>query len=234
MPDFITIDEIKGFTNSGDVPLNEIVAQDFRGVKATLDSILEGLPPLPGTVTYSAPGTFTFTVPKKIVKVSVRLAGGGGPGANGSNTTENGDGYGHYFYSSCNAPSGAGGGASEQKQGEFIVTPGQTIAVTVGRGGDVGVNGGTSSFGGFLSGTGGEKATGAVGGKIGGGTGNIICKPLVPGAGGRSTGANGGSGGLGGEGYTGSGNAPVQNPTPYKYQGKPGNPGSNGYVTISW
>lgn len=98
-------------------------------------------------------GAGTFTVPSGVFRIFCRAwgAGGGGGGAN------NGA-----------AAGGAGGGYSE---GWFAVTPGQSIAVTIGAGGSAGTgaptnggNGGTTSIGSLLSATGGLGGSGASGG----------------------------------------------------------------------
>ena len=94
----------------------------------------------------------TWTVPSGISQVRARLWGaGGGSGAGGS-----------------------GGGYAE---GYFPVTPGTTIAITVGAGGTSGLAGGTTSFGTFASATGGApggsgSANGAGVAAANGGTGS--------------------------------------------------------------
>ncbi|WNO06052.1 hypothetical protein [Rhodoferax mekongensis] len=122
----------------------------------------------------------TFTVPAGVTTAKVTVVGGGGGGGGSSG----GIGFG-----------GGGGGASVR-----IVTgltPGGTVAVTVGAGGAAGgVNsagggGGTSSFGAFCS------ATGGGGGSTSGGTG---CAFGGLGSGG-SLNMRGGTGGFGTSGF---------------------------------
>jgi hypothetical protein len=107
----------------------------------------------------------TFTVPTGVTAVKVTVVGGGGNGGAGNVSTS--------------SPGGGGGGGVAIR---YItgLTPGNTVAVTVG-----GV-GGTSSFGAYCSATGGVT-------------------PALNGAGGAGGTATGGdinlSGGTGGEGY---------------------------------
>jgi hypothetical protein len=91
---------------------------------------------------FSAPGTFSFTVPSGITKIMIEVWGAGGGGGN----------------SSVNAvgtmTSGSGGGYGKEI---FSVTPGTTYSIVVGAGGTSGGgNGGTSSFGSLISATGGQ------------------------------------------------------------------------------
>lgn len=108
----------------------------------------------------TAPGTRTFTVPAGVTKI--RAAVVGCPGWGGSTA------------------SGAGGGYSEDY---YNVTPGQTFSYTVGARANTGSpNGGTCSFGGLIS------ATGGIGNTVGGAGGT--------GSGGRVN-TSGGAGGSG-------------------------------------
>jgi len=131
----------------------------------------------------------TFTVPSGIGKVYVRVwgAGGGGGGVLSTGT-----------YSA--AGGAAGGGYTE---GYVAVTPGQSIAVTVGVGGTGGTGtpsnggvGGTSSFGSFMS------ATGGAGGNL---AGNGVI------AGSQGTGGTGTGGGLAVTGFAGNGGLAATN-----------------------
>jgi len=66
---------------------------------------------------YTTPGTYAFTVPAGVTRVrAVVIGGGGGGGASPDGNYYGGD-------------SGSGGGFA---MGEYTVTPGQAITVTVG------------------------------------------------------------------------------------------------------
>lgn len=135
----------------------------------------------------------TFTVPAGITQVWVTMCGGGGGGAGGGNGS---------------GTSGGGSGGWYYMQ-PITVTSGQLIAVTVGNGGSAGAansnggTGGTTSFGSFLSATGGE-----------GGRNTSSNGLYVGGSGGIPNGQNGGSplgdymGGMGGSTPLGSGGLP--------------------------
>ncbi len=114
----------------------------------------------------------TFTVPPGVKSMRGRCVGGGG-GAYGA----------------------GGGGGGGYAHGEFSVTPGQSISITVGAAGAVYAGGGTSSIGAFMTATGG-------GSSPGGGSGGV-------GAGGdfRASGGNGSGGGGGAGSQLGDGGA---------------------------
>lgn len=125
---------------------------------ATVAYLLNPAQLLVGATTAITSST-TFTVPAGVTllrKVRVWGAGGGGGGANGT------------------AAAGSGGGAGGYGEFALAVTPGQTIAATIGVGGNAGGNvsnglpGGTTSFGSFCSCTGGGGGTGSTGGAVGG------------------------------------------------------------------
>ena len=146
------------------------------------------------------------------------------------------------------SPGGGGGGAGGVALGMVSVTPGQTITVTIGAGGAGGGGGGTSSFGAFMSATGGISPgagyQGAVGGAGSGGSLALLGGAGSPGlgsVGGQVSGGAGGSnayggggvggafatsgsnGGLGGGGGGGAGSAGTS----------PG-PGGSGLVVVEW
>lgn len=115
----------------------------------------------------------TFVVPPGVTRIRGRVLGGGG-GASGR--------------SSGTAFGGAGGGGGGYSEGYFNVTPGASIAVTVGAGGAggaagaSGTAGGTSSLGALCSATGGgfgiingggAGASGGIGGSGSGGSINV-------------------------------------------------------------
>jgi hypothetical protein len=147
---------------------------------------------------FSASGN--FTVPAGVTRIKVRLVGGGGGGGSGSTSQ-----------------GGGGGGAGGYAEGVYTVTPGASIAVTIGAGGTAGIYGGTVSgqggstiFGSYCSATGGlgglAAATYAYGGAGGAGTGGAINEPggygtdgnagslMFPGNGGASAFGGGGRG----------------------------------------
>ena len=137
------------------------------------------------SATFKASGT--FIVPCEVRRVRVLAVGGGSGGLCGE--------FG-------------GGGSGYVRSGEYGVTPGQAVAVTVGSGGEGSTSkyndtqdskaGGTSSFGAFLSAAGGEGRSGtgnfagAAGGS-GGGEGTAYCNEGTSGAGGTD-GSNGSKG----------------------------------------
>lgn len=154
---------------------------------------------LPTMQVFSSSGT--FTVPTGITKVKVTVIGGGGGGGYSAGTSD---------------PSGGGGGGGAAIKTISGLTPGGTIAVTVGTGGaggtsGTGTAGGTSSFGTYCSATGGSgggasssnAASGGSGGvgssgdlNIGGGGGGGAMSYVrnVAGAGGSSIMGGGGKG----------------------------------------
>ncbi|WP_323965803.1 glycine-rich domain-containing protein [Aeromonas hydrophila] len=137
------------------------------------------------------PGTRQLIIPTGWSKIRVAVVGGGGSGRNVTNKDQHGFGGG-----------GGGGGYAEI---ELDVVPGQTFTYTVGAGGDLNQDGGTTSFGALLSATGGKTATdnttvASKGGAGGTGIGGTINK--AGGAGGNGfDAANGGGGGGGASGH---------------------------------
>ena len=98
------------------------------------------------SLVWNSTGSLTWTVPTGVTKCKVTVLGGGGGGGGTSNATPIGAG------------GGAGGCAIKWVTG---LTPGGTVAVTVGAAGTTGSNaaggaGGTSSFGSHASATGGS------------------------------------------------------------------------------
>lgn len=169
-----------------------------------------------GQTAYTTAGTYSFVVPTGVTSVSMVTVGGGGGG---------GWPYG----------AGGGGGGALAYVNNVAVTPGATIAVTVGAGG----SGATSQFsagypGGFsqvvYSGTTRARANGGAGGYQGvpggtvaagtGGSGGSGGYGQEPGGGGGGAGGYSGNGGNGGNVY-GSG--------PTNGAGGGGNGGGAGY-----
>jgi hypothetical protein len=125
----------------------------YNGTNFALISVAQ--PPAKGQQVYAAAGTFTFTVPNGVVSVHMRAWGAGGGGGGALNSL-------------CAAIGGSGGGYSE---GTYSVTPGQTIAITVGASGAAGASlggnggtGGTTTIGNFINATGGGGGGGSSSG----------------------------------------------------------------------
>ncbi|MBZ7923099.1 hypothetical protein LAC81_15010 [Ensifer adhaerens] len=137
--------------NGAPTRANDLVAgQDallvYDGAKFQIANFSPANIPARNTQQFTASGS--FTVPADVYRVKARVWGGGG-GAGGS-FGANG--------------AGSGGGGAGYAEGIVEVTPGQVIAVTVGSGGAGGAstptdgqNGGSSSFGGLISATGGGR-----------------------------------------------------------------------------
>lgn len=172
------------------------------------------------TLTSSGP----FVVPNGVTLVKVRMCGGGGGGGAGAANQ-----------------GGGGGGAGGYAENVFPVTPGQSIAVTIGAGGNGGVaggavpgNGGTTSFGALMSATGGNggvnAASFASGGSPGSGSGGSLV--VIGGygsdgnAGTTTFAGNGGASAFGGGGRASSAGGFVQQNGP-----APGSGGGACYLT---
>lgn len=100
---------------------------------------------------FTASGTWTKPAGALLVKAELISGGGGGCSTGGASYT-----------------GGAGGGGGFIEEIFEATTLGATVSVTIGAGGGVDVNGGTSSFGSHLSVLGGAKGLGVNGGKGGG------------------------------------------------------------------
>ena len=167
-------------------------------------------------------GTRQLTIPTGWTKIRVAVVGGGGSGRNVSSLA-----HGH----------GGGGGGGGYAEIELDVVAGQKYAYTVGAGGDLNKDGGTTSFGGILSATGGRTATdnttvASKGGAGGVGIGGSINKSGGTGGNGFD-GNNGGGGGGGASGHRygdggagGAGSAVTTNESNIQY--------INGGVGGSW
>lgn len=158
---------------------------------------------------FSEPGTTNFVVPPNVFQVTLVAVGGGGHGGFGG----------------VERSGGGGGGGGSCILTDYSVTPGQTLAVTVGAGGtsgNTGAGGGSYVDNGEPSGVQGStggwlvRAAGGNGvdtGATGGGPGGAGCVEGATGATGYS-GGNGGNGrvsstagGAGGGGAAGAGGA---------------------------
>lgn len=156
-------------------------------------------------VVFYKAGVSTWNVPdivKKGRRVRVRVVGGGGSGGYPAINTTN--------------PSGGGGGGGGGVSESIIDLTGiDTVTITVGSGGtgqntsaSNGRQGGTSSFGKYLSATGGDGGGQISGGAGGEGMGGQINTSLGPGSPGASTIATGNSA-VGGSGGGPGGNGQV-------------------------
>jgi hypothetical protein len=163
-----------------------------------------------GECIYDVPGTESFIVPANVTSICVLCVGAGGTGR-----------------PSPYASGGGGGGLAYKNN--IPVTPGQSIVVTVGAPGsraaalDTQNTGGTSSFGGYVSATGGTSDGGQnLGGSGVGGDGNA-----TGGRGNNGTELNNdrGGGGGGAAGYTGNGGQANGGPI----SGGGGTGGNNGF-----
>jgi hypothetical protein len=193
-----------------------------------------------GVQAFSSSGS--FTVPAGVTRLDVEVWGGG----SGS------------YASTSSVASGGGSGGGYARKRISGVSPGQIIAVTIGPGGSGGttagtppVAGGTSSFGNYLSATGGTlNPTASVGnpqnGAIPGGSG-VGGDVNLPGSSGQagfmSIGGLGGGAALGGMQTSGSAGVPgvfpgggaagagtgVSGNTPYN-----GAAGASGLVVVRW
>lgn len=142
-----------------------------------------------GAKSYTVAGQYAYRVPPGVTSLGVLVAGGGGGGANGVAAVAYCAAYG----------GGGGGGGSITYNPAVVVTPGETLTITVGAGGAInGGAGGASSLVG-LSGT---TSAGGGGGAIGKNGG---ASSTYPGGIGVVTGGAGGGAGLSAAGCAGLG-----------------------------
>lgn len=150
------------------------------------------------TVSYSTPGTYSFTVPNGVTALTVNV--NGGAGGSGGNYLTGTTGY-----------NGGSGVAGQLITGTMTVVPGTTYTVYVGSGGTHGnsytrAGNGSQGFGGsgYNNGSNGSTAVGGGGGGGGGSsalyntntsTVELQAQGGAGGAGGATTGGAGGSGG---------------------------------------
>ena len=163
-----------------------------------------GAAPLRGVSGFSVPGSSNFTAPVTGWYWVEVYGAGGGAGV----------------YTGTNAQEGEGGGGGGYAGGWLYLAAGTTVPVTIGAGGTSsgngsGTAGGTSSFGSYMTATGGGPGTAAggagaggvgSGGQIGlagqaGMSGNVQYYAYV-GIGGSAAGPFGGKGGLGSDEYS--------------------------------
>lgn len=183
--------------------------------------------PTPGSQSYTTPGTYSWTVPVGVTRVTVYMVGGGG-GGGGSNVS-----------TGASATAGGGGGSVIS---QLPVTPGASMTVVVGSGGGAGpvapqtgtgiagngtgTNGGNSTFGGLTAygGVAGGLGTGGTGG-VGSGYGGDGETGIYISGGGVTP--KGGHGGLGGTTYGKGGDGAMSG-------GYVGSVGKSGKVIIQW
>jgi len=194
--------------------------------------------------TFSAAGTYTFSVPACAEEICIEIWGGGGGGAGG----RSGSPY----------AGGAGGGGGGFGSGCFAVTPGATYTVIVGDGGTGGAvntaggTGQTSSVEPLISASGGTGGTSTTAGGVGGTGGTSTSASYAVGGSGRNgevwvsscattfTGAGGaaGNGGAGGLSVAGTNGAVGTSPGGAGSGGGCtagiGGRGAPGKVVISW
>ena len=142
-------------------------------------------------ITYSNPGTYSWTAPANVTSVSVVCVGGGGGGSIGSSYA-----------------SGGGGGLGWKNN--ISVTPGQSYTVVVGAGGVGTTSGGSDGGDSYFINTSTVKGGGAGGGASnpgGGAGGNYVGDGGGNGGNGTGLGGGGGAGGYSGDGNTETGGA---------------------------
>lgn len=183
------------------------LVSNAAGSSIAADVSSVGIDCVGNTVSFTTPGTYTWTVPDGLASISIVTTGGGGGGGGLSGTI-----------------AGPAGGAGAVVTSTLTVTAGQVINLVVGGGGQSGTNG--PSFGGGYSygagGGGGGSSTvdagsshqiiaggGGGGGSINGGAGGDAGGTNGAGGdggssfGGAASGGGGGSGGTGGVAGTG-------------------------------
>ena len=175
----------------------------------------------PGSQSYTTAGTYSFTVPAGVTRITPIITGGGGAG-----------GWNDSGYSTHNYWAGGGGGGGTYI-GLASVTPGQVVTVVVGAGGlPLGAMG-IANPGGASS------VLGMVGGG-GGGGGNTYTDPggreVAPAYGGTGGGygGSGGNGSTGGSAYGGSGLGGYGNGGTGSTYSPSCTAGASGRVVINW
>ncbi|HRJ02344.1 MAG TPA: hypothetical protein PKV67_16475 [Hyphomonas sp.] len=197
----------------GNFPIT--IQAGYQGVTGTNTYTLRLRAPsvTPGQIEFTNPGSYAFTIPSNVYRISAVVVGGGGGGGAGSGFNGGKSG-------------GGGGGGGLNYNNEIPVTPGETLNVQVGSGGagylavigsngKNGSNGGSSRIrrggtnlvyatGGF-GGTGGTATVFGSGGNGGTSSGNGTGFSGGHGGNGSFLGGGGGGGAAGYEGNGGSG-----------------------------
>jgi hypothetical protein len=170
----LAVKNIAHKTTKNDFFVESTVADN--GVQTLTKYNLTGTPPVKAAQTdYTVAGSYSFTVPPYVYKVSAVIVGGGGGG--GSNGGSNGPGG-----------SGGGGGALCYKN-NWVTIPTSDMAITVGAGGTVNGGGSDSTI-----------VYNAVTITAGGGSGGSQGNTNTTAGGIRTGGDGGGNGGTGGPG----------------------------------
>lgn len=162
--------DLKKFYVGGATNLAEkvrLVGEDLFGVdlmwlKSQIESLTERVNEIQAIISsdnqaiFVTPGSFTFNVPSGVTSVTVQCQGAGGSGAG---VWERHGDWG----------AGAGGGSGAYAKAIIAVTPNSGILVTIGAGGAsvsgeaLGIAGGTTSFGSYITCTGGGGGGGGRG-----------------------------------------------------------------------
>lgn len=202
---------------------SDSIAQ-FNSSEWTFSTGITGNPPTFSTVTYSTPGTYSYTVPNGVSSFSSAYAiGGGGGGTGGFSGTSGGDssisgsgvttvlahggtgangGTGSTNTVHHNGGNGGGGGGEYASESTLSVTSGQNITIVVGAGGAGGNNNQFSNNVTFArGGTGGGSSGGAASAGNDGSAGGFDPSNLTAQSGGSGGTAvsPGGAGGDGGD-----------------------------------
>lgn len=177
--------EIKKSVNSDlDIPLNELIKNGVIGDYKLFKS------------------SGSFIVPAGVKKILVSAIGGGGAGGGGGSVFSEDISVSSGYYFMCSA-TGGGGGAGEYVIDEpFVVTPGETIDITVGIA-NTGGTGGTAETNGANGRNGGDTVVGSLitlkGGTGGGGASYSYYDRSKSEQFIRADGGSGGNGGVSGE-----------------------------------
>lgn len=189
-----------------------------------------------GSVAFTTPGTYSWTVPAGVRSISAVVIGGGGGGKTRSGTIL------------TNGSGGSGAGGNLSYRNNFAVTPGTVYTVVVGAGGSASEGGGEAAPSGgisligpntltedsFLFASGGGGGRGSDGNYVGGPTGLLgsqLGTTRFRGGRGADGGITFGIGGGGAAGYSGNGGDGGRNSSNPADPGVGGGSGGGGYTT---
>ena len=216
LPDPLAIDSTTGYvtgipTASADTATYTVTLSDSAH-QTTATTIRFAVGVGPGEVSYTTPGTYTFTVPEGVTSISVVTVGGGGGGQQSGGEVSATSGGSSTVSRGSTMLVGAAGGAGANNG-----SAGGAVLVGTGFRGGAGVRNG-GAYGGAGGGAGGYTAVGGDGsgivfdGGAGGGGGVGLYGGTVGGAGGSygggGAGGSGGSAGSNGGGPRGGGPGP--------------------------